>query len=56
MIGGFGSDNFISNVIAKFENNGWSNFGNLKKSRALHGLITIGTETMIIGGGTNNGS
>ena len=55
VIGGSGSDN-LSNVIAKFENNGWSKFGNLQKSRALHGSITIGTETMIIGGMTNNGS
>ena len=50
VIGGYGSE------IAKFENNRWSKFGNLQRSRAFHGSITIGTETMIIGGYTNNSS
>ena len=37
-------------VIAKFENDEWSHFGNLQQGRGYHGAITSGTETMIFGG------
>ena len=55
VIGGFdGSPN--TDVIAKFENNNWSLYGNLQKPRDSHGSITSGTQTIVIGGGTNDGS
>ena len=56
MIGG--SDGFGSflDVIAKFENNKWSLYGNLQKGRLGHGSITSGTQTIVIGGETNDGS
>ena len=43
-------------VIAQFQNNQWSRYGNLQKRRSLHGSITSGSLTMIIGGYTNDGS
>ena len=42
--------------IAQFKDNTWSLYGNLQKRRSLHGSITSGDETMIIGGQTNDGS
>ena len=43
-----------SSVIAKYENDGWSLYGNLKKSRYAHGSITFGTATIVIGGWTDD--
>ena len=43
-------------VIAQFKDNAWSLYGNLQKRRFLHGSITSGDETMVIGGMTNDGS
>ena len=53
VIGGFdvsigGSSSL--DVIAKFENNKWSRYGNLQNSRYNHESITSGTQTIVIGG------
>ena len=39
-----------SSVIAKYENDEWSLYGNLKTPRMGHGSITYGTATIVIGG------
>ena len=49
-----GSD--VYNTIAEFRNNQWRNLGSLTKGRYLHGSITIGQETMIIGGYSSDSS
>ena len=54
VIGGYTGSN--SDVIAQFKDNAWSLYGNLQRRRHLHGSITSGDETMIIGGNTNDGS
>ena len=54
MIGGYTGS--YSDVIAQFKDNTWSLYGNLQRRRQLHGSITSGDETMIIGGYTNDGS
>ena len=46
----------IYNTIAEFRNNQWRNLGSLTKGRYYHGSITIGQETMIIGGYTSDSS
>ena len=45
-----------SSVIAKYENDEWSRLGNLKRRRSNHGSIISGTEIIVIGGWTNDGS
>ena len=55
VIGGY-TDSGYSDVIAQFKDNAWSLYGNLQRRRRLHGSITSGDKTMIIGGGTNDGS
>ena len=45
-----------SSVIAKYENDNWSLHGNLKRRRESHGSIISGTTTIVIGGGTDDGS
>ena len=54
VIGGWAGS--YSDVIAQFKDNAWSLYGNLQKRRRLHGSITSGDETMVIGGQTNDGS
>ena len=55
MIGGYdGYSN--TDVIAKFENNNWSLYGNLQKTRSGHGSITYRTQTIVIGGWRSDGS
>ena len=56
VIGGRDLDDSYLDVIAQFQNNQWSRYGNLQKRRSLHGSITSGSLTMIIGGSTDNGS
>ena len=58
VIGGYGGYDGSSrlDVIAQFKENAWSLYGNLQKRRDLHGSITSGDETMIIGGYTTDGS
>ena len=52
MIGG---DRYKS-IIAKFENDEWSLYGNLYKRRLYQGSIASGSLSMVIGGSTNDGS
>ena len=54
-IGGWDGNSPLS-VIAKYENDKWSLHGNLKRRRESHGSITDGTTTIVIGGGTDDGS
>ena len=56
VIGGRDLDDSYLDLIAQFQNNQWSRYGNLQKRRYLHGSITSGSLTMIIGGDTDNGS
>ena len=51
VIGGWDGSSSLD-IIAKFENNQWSRYGNLQKARSGHGSITSGTQTIIIGGFT----
>ena len=45
-----GYDTNIVDIIAKFQDNQWTRYGSLKAVRYLHGSITSGDQTMIIGG------
>ena len=40
------------NVIAEFKNDQWNELDDLNIGRYRHGSITIGSQTMIIGGYT----
>ena len=52
-----GHDGFIPiAIIAKYENDAWSHYGNLKRRRSSLGSITSGTTTIVIGGTTDDGS
>ena len=55
VIGGYDGSSAVD-VIAKFQNDEWSLYGNLRKRRHFHGSITSGTETFVIGGWTDDGS
>ena len=48
-IGGL-PDGSYSSRIAQFKNDAWSSLGNLAAARLGHGAITVGAETMILGG------
>ena len=50
IIGGIDVD-----IIAEFRNDEWRKLGSLNKDRYSHGSITVGQETMIIGGNTKAG-
>ena len=41
------------NVIAEFKNDQWRRLDDLNKGRYRHGSISIGRQTMIIGGYTS---
>ena len=47
VIGGYP---YVYDVIAEFKNDSWRQLGTLIKGREMHGSISLGTETMIIGG------
>ena len=52
IIGGYiwkGSESGL-NIIAKFQDNEWTRYGSLERSRRLHGSIASGDYNMIIGG------
>ena len=38
------------NLVAEFRNDQWAKLDDLNKGRAGHGSITVGTQTMIVGG------
>ena len=44
---------FTKDVVAEFKNDQWRRLANLNQGRDGHGSITIGGETMIIGGYLN---
>ena len=50
IIGGYGGGSTIYNTIAEFRDNKWTQYGTLNKARRLHGWISSGDETMVIGG------
>jgi len=41
---------YTKNIVAEFKNDQWRRLDNLNQGRHAHGSITIGGETMIIGG------
>ena len=41
---------YTRKIIAEYKNDVWSRAGTLRKGRAYHGSISLGDETMIIGG------
>ena len=44
------------NIVAEFKENIWKRLADLKQGRWGHGSITVGGQTMIIGGsGSNSG-
>ena len=51
IIGGFtdGSPSFTS-TIAEFKDGNWEAVGHLAEARCVHGSITSGSSTMVIGG------
>ena len=55
VIGGNDGSSYFD-VIAKYDHGQWSRYGNLQKSRSNHGSITSGTDTLVIGGYTDDGS
>ena len=44
-----------SDLIARFQNNEWSQYGTLHRRRAGPGSVTFGNQTLIIGGWTDDG-
>ena len=58
IIGGFqrneGSSHY-SPTIAEFKNDQWRKLGDLMQGREVHGSISIGHQTMIVGGYTSSG-
>ena len=41
---------FTQNLVAEFKNDQWTQLDDLNKGRYYHGSITVGTQTMIVGG------
>ena len=38
------------NLVAEFKNEQWTQLDDLNKGRSYHGSITVGAQTMIVGG------
>ena len=55
MIGGMDGSSYL-NVISQYKNDAWYRYGNLQKARGVHGSITFSSETMVVGGWTNDNS
>jgi len=49
IIGGF----YTKDIVAEFKNDQWRQLADLNQGRFSHGSITIGGQTMIIGGYLN---
>ena len=45
---------YTGNIVAEFKENVWRRLADLKQGRYGHGSITIGGQTMIIGGRGGN--
>ena len=41
---------YTREIIAEYKNDAWRQLGTLTKGRNLHGSISLGDETMIVGG------
>ena len=54
IIGGTQESSY-SSTIAEFKNDQWRKLGDLTKGRYYHGPISIGHQTMIVGGTTSSG-
>ena len=46
IIGGY----YTQNLVAEFKNDQWTQLDDLNKGRSYHGSITVGAQTMIVGG------
>ena len=46
IIGGY----YTKNLVAEFRNDQWTQLDDLNKERSYHGSITVGAQTMIVGG------
>ena len=46
IIGGW----YTQNLVAEFRNDQWAQLDDLNKGRSYHGSITVGAQTMIVGG------
>ena len=55
VIGGFDGASYFD-MVAQFKNDQWSLYGTLQKGRRLHGSVTSGSLTMVIGGDTKDDS
>ena len=56
IIGGVQDSNYYSSTIAEFKNAQWRKLGDLTQGRHYHGSISIGHQTMIVGGLASFGS
>jgi len=50
IIGGRDRNSNAIDIIAKFQDNEWTQYGSLKAARYVHGSITSTEQTMIMGG------
>ena len=54
IIGGYQGTDY-STTIAEFKNDNWRKLGDLTQGRRYHGSISIGHQTMVVGGYTYSG-
>ena len=55
VIGGHQGSSDYSTTIAEFKNDQWRRLGDLTQGRYAHGSISIGHQTLIVGGKTWSG-
>ena len=48
-------ERLYSSTIAEFKNDKWRKLGDLIQGRQIHGSISIGHRTMVVGGATHSG-
>ena len=53
ILGGYNDDGYTVDRIVEFRDNKWTLWGTLSTVRRLHGSISSGDETMVIGGDGN---
>ena len=46
---------FTPNLVAEFRDDQWPQLDDLNKGRYRHGSITVGTQTMVVGGYSDDG-
>ena len=51
IIGGY----YTKRVVAEFKDNQWRQLNNLNKGRYMHGSLSVGDQTIIIGGTAESG-